>query len=72
MVSVLRFESHLARSLPPKMGTARSAPGPHLLQVLGKFFEWVKKIGVWGPVSMAAIYAVATVFFFPGLILTLG
>ncbi len=39
---------------------------------LGAFLEYVKSLGVWGPVLLAAVYVVATVLMVPGSILTLG
>ena len=36
------------------------------------FAEWVKGLGVWGPVAFIAGYVVATVLFIPGSLLTLA
>jgi len=36
------------------------------------FAEWVKSLGVWGPVAFIAGYAVAAVLFIPGSLLTLA
>jgi uncharacterized membrane protein YdjX (TVP38/TMEM64 family) len=36
------------------------------------FAEWVKSLGVWGPVAFIAGYVVATVLFIPGSLLTLA
>ncbi len=36
------------------------------------FLSWSRGVGVWGPVSLAALYVVACVLFLPGSILTLG
>ena len=47
----------------------------HLLPVerqLRDFLEWVRSLGAWGPVALAAIYVVATVLMVPGSLLTLG
>jgi uncharacterized membrane protein YdjX (TVP38/TMEM64 family) len=53
-----------------------------LLIVAGKFFnvpellqnalQWVQNLGPAGPIAFAAIYILATVFFIPGSLLTLG
>jgi uncharacterized membrane protein YdjX (TVP38/TMEM64 family) len=40
--------------------------------VVIRFAEWVKDLGVWGPVVFILGYAVATVAFLPGSILTLA
>ncbi len=34
--------------------------------------EWIRSLGVWGPVIFIGLYIIATVFFLPGSILTLG
>jgi uncharacterized membrane protein YdjX (TVP38/TMEM64 family) len=39
---------------------------------LGAFLEFAESLGIWGPVLLAAVYIVATVFMIPGSILTLG
>jgi len=36
------------------------------------FADWVERLGVWGPVAFVAGYAVATVAFVPGSLLTLA
>jgi uncharacterized membrane protein YdjX (TVP38/TMEM64 family) len=36
------------------------------------FAEWVKGLGVWGPVAFIAGYAIAAVLFIPGSLLTLA
>lgn len=41
-------------------------------QVVPRFAAWVQSLGVWGPVVFILGYAVATVAFVPGLILTLA
>jgi len=43
-----------------------------LTEYLGSFLEYVRSLGIWGPVLLAVAYAVATVLMVPGLILTLG
>lgn len=43
-----------------------------LNEYLGRFFQTIQSLGVWGPVLLAAVYVVATVFMVPGTILTLG
>jgi uncharacterized membrane protein YdjX (TVP38/TMEM64 family) len=40
--------------------------------VVIRFAEWVKGLGVWGPVVFILGYAVATVAFLPGSVLTLA
>jgi uncharacterized membrane protein YdjX (TVP38/TMEM64 family) len=39
---------------------------------LEEFLEWIRRIGVWGPLLLAAVYILATVFFVPGALITLG
>jgi len=39
---------------------------------LAVMLEWIRGIGPWGPVVLAAVYVAATVLFVPGAILTLG
>jgi uncharacterized membrane protein YdjX (TVP38/TMEM64 family) len=39
---------------------------------LGTLFDFIRRLGIWGPVLYAAIYVVATVLMFPGSLLTLG
>ena len=34
--------------------------------------DWIGKLGPWGPIIFIGIYVVATVFFIPGSVLTLG
>lgn len=41
-------------------------------EYLGRTLEWVRSMGVWGPVFLAAVYTIACVFFVPGSVLTLG
>jgi len=41
-------------------------------EYLAQLLDWVRSMGAWGPVFLAAAYAVACVFFVPGWILTLG
>lgn len=36
------------------------------------FIEWVRGLGVWGPVALGVAYVVATVLMAPGVLLTLG
>ena len=36
------------------------------------FLSWSRGVGVWGPISLAAVYVVACVLLLPGSILTLG
>jgi len=37
-----------------------------------QFLDYVRGLGPWGPVVLAVVYVIATVFFVPGTILTLG
>lgn len=39
---------------------------------LGQFLTWVESIGAWGPVIVAIVYIICTIFAIPGSILTLG
>jgi uncharacterized membrane protein YdjX (TVP38/TMEM64 family) len=39
---------------------------------LKEALDWIGKLGPWGPVIFIGIYVVATVFFIPGSVLTLG
>ena len=40
--------------------------------LLVRFLEWVRGIGLWGPVLLAAAYVPASLLFVPGSLLTLG
>ena len=33
--------------------------------------DWIESLGIWGPITLGAIYVVATILFVPGTILTL-
>jgi uncharacterized membrane protein YdjX (TVP38/TMEM64 family) len=44
----------------------------HVQDLLKEALDWIGKLGPWGPVIFIAIYVVATVFFIPGSVLTLG
>lgn len=44
----------------------------HVQDLLKRALEWVAQLGPWGPVIFIALYVVATVFFVPGSVLTLG
>lgn len=46
--------------------------GRELGGVVPRFAEWVDGLGIWGPLVFAAGYALATVAFVPGSILTLA
>lgn len=46
--------------------------GRQIGQAVPRFAAWVQGLGVWGPVVFIVGYAVATVAFVPGLILTLA
>jgi uncharacterized membrane protein YdjX (TVP38/TMEM64 family) len=39
---------------------------------LYELLEWIREIGAWGPFFLGTIYILATVFFVPGFVLTLG
>jgi uncharacterized membrane protein YdjX (TVP38/TMEM64 family) len=39
---------------------------------LGRLLEWVRSMGVWGPMFVAVFYTIACVLFVPGSIITLG
>ncbi|NEQ75397.1 MAG: TVP38/TMEM64 family protein [Okeania sp. SIO2D1] len=41
-------------------------------QLLINSLDWIKTIGPWGPIAFIIIYILATVFFLPGSLLTLG
>lgn len=43
-----------------------------LKEWLESALQWVDSLGFWGPVAFVGLYAVAVVFFFPALILTLA
>lgn len=43
-----------------------------LRQYMVGALEWTQGLGAWGPVFVAFFYVVATVFFLPGSVLTLG
>jgi uncharacterized membrane protein YdjX (TVP38/TMEM64 family) len=44
----------------------------HVQDLLKQALEWVAQLGPWGPVIFIALYVIATVFFVPGSVLTLG
>src|SRR6266550_1985746 len=44
----------------------------HVQDLLKSALDWIGKLGPWGPVIFIALYIVATVFFIPGSVLTLG
>lgn len=44
----------------------------HVQDRLKQALDWVGQLGPWGAVIFIAIYVVATVFFIPGSVLTLG
>src|SRR5437870_5283188 len=44
----------------------------HVQDLLKSALDWIAKLGPWGPVIFVGIYIVATVFFIPGSVLTLG
>lgn len=46
--------------------------GKQVAGYLPQFAEWVESLGVWGPVAFIVGYAVATVAFVPGSVLTLA
>ncbi len=44
----------------------------HVQDLLKEALDWIGKLGPWGPVIFVGVYVVATVFFIPGSVLTLG
>jgi uncharacterized membrane protein YdjX (TVP38/TMEM64 family) len=44
----------------------------HVQDLLKATLDWIGKLGPWGPVIFVGIYIVATVFFIPGSVLTVG
>src|SRR5438477_8112754 len=44
----------------------------HVQDLLKEALDWIGRLGPLGPVIFAGIYVVATVFFIPGSVLTLG
>jgi uncharacterized membrane protein YdjX (TVP38/TMEM64 family) len=44
----------------------------HLDILLKQALDWIGRLGPWGPVTFILIYALATVLFFPGSVLTFG
>jgi len=44
----------------------------HVQDQLKQALDWVGGLGPWGAVAFVALYVVATVFFIPGSVLTLG
>src|SRR5437867_5891455 len=44
----------------------------HVQALLKEALDWIAELGPWGPVIFVGIYIVATVFFIPGSVLTLG
>lgn len=41
-------------------------------ELLNQAIEWIDGLGFWGPLIFIALYVLATVFFLPGSVLTLG
>jgi uncharacterized membrane protein YdjX (TVP38/TMEM64 family) len=41
-------------------------------QYLVALLDWIRGLGMWGPIAMVGIYVVACVLFLPGSLLTLG
>jgi uncharacterized membrane protein YdjX (TVP38/TMEM64 family) len=69
------------RSVRRILGIVLAAVGGLILLILAgrslggyvpRFAQWVQGLGLWGPVVFVAGYAVATVLFVPGLLLTLA
>src|SRR6266404_6969685 len=54
------------------IGIVLAAKYFHVQDLLKEALDWIGKLGPWGPVIFAGIYVVATVFFIPGSVLTLG
>lgn len=44
----------------------------HGQELLKQALDWAGQLGPWGPIIFIALYIVATVFFIPGSVLTLG
>lgn len=44
----------------------------HVQDLLGTALEWIRGLGAMGPVIFLLIYILATIFFLPGSVLTLG
>src|SRR3974390_912446 len=44
----------------------------HVQELLKSAVDWIGRLGPWGPVIFVGLYVVATVFFIPGSVLTLG
>jgi uncharacterized membrane protein YdjX (TVP38/TMEM64 family)/thioredoxin reductase len=44
----------------------------HVQDWLKEALDWIGKLGPWGPAIFVGLYVVATVFFIPGSVLTLG
>ncbi len=44
----------------------------HVQDLLKEALDWIGRLGPWGPVIFVGLYVVATVFFVPGSVLTLG
>ncbi|MBW3539192.1 MAG: TVP38/TMEM64 family protein [Planctomycetes bacterium] len=41
-------------------------------QAVDNFEQWVERLGMWGPLALAAVYVVAVVLLVPGTVLTLA
>ena len=41
-------------------------------EILRKALDWIAGLGAWGPITFLILYVLATVFFIPGSVLTLG
>jgi uncharacterized membrane protein YdjX (TVP38/TMEM64 family) len=44
----------------------------HVQDLLKAALDWIGRLGPWGPMIFVGVYVVATVFFVPGSVLTLG
>jgi uncharacterized membrane protein YdjX (TVP38/TMEM64 family) len=44
----------------------------HLQDFMKSALEWIRELGVWGPVLFVLLYILACVLFIPGSVLTLG
>src|SRR5262249_48812726 len=44
----------------------------HVQELLKQALDWIKSLGLWGPILFIGLYVLACVFLVPGSVLTLG
>ncbi len=54
------------------VGLIAAAKYFNVQEMLRKALDWIAGLGAWGPITFLILYVLATVFFIPGSVLTLG